>query len=166
MTAANDGKRFSETMVRFERVLPGPVDRVWRFLTETENLAWLGGGTIEPREGGAVDIAQGHIRGVVTQWRPPHVLAFTWNVMAPGEKHSAFPESYVTWELKDEGSNVRLTLTHRPILEGFESQTMMGWHTILDMLDAQLHGREASREKIMEENRVRYGVTHIKMTRD
>ncbi len=163
---SSEGKRISETMIRFERVLPGPIERVWEFLTKADNLAWIGGGSLEPREGGAVNIMQGHIRGVVTQWRPPHLLAFTWNVFSPGEKYSSFPESYVTWELKDVGGNVRLTLTHRPMLEGFEAQSMMGWHTILDMLDAQLQGRTASREKLMEENRARYGVAKIKTTRD
>src|SRR2546430_13692581 len=58
--------------VSFERVLPGPIERVWEFLTAVERLpSWFGEGTIEPREGGAVSLMGGHVRGVVTQWRPP-----------------------------------------------------------------------------------------------
>lgn len=42
--------------VRFERRLPGDVERVWSHLTDCEKLInWFGDdGTIEPREGGAV----------------------------------------------------------------------------------------------------------------
>jgi uncharacterized protein YndB with AHSA1/START domain len=159
-----DGQLHKEAMVRFERVLPGPVERVWDFLTRSEHLAWLGGGTIEPGVGGAVSIAEGHIRGVVTQWQPPRLLTYTWNVFMPGEEASRYPESYVTLELQPKGGNVLLTLTHRPILEGFEAQTMMGWHTILDMLMQQLRGESGeTREVLMERNRARYGVEAIKM---
>jgi uncharacterized protein YndB with AHSA1/START domain len=167
MGDASEGRKINETMVRFDRVLPGPITRVWDFLTRSDNLAWLGGGTIEARAGGEVSLMNGHIRGIVTQWRPPYLLAFTWNVFSPGETHSSFPESYVTFELKPEGDDVILTLTHRPMLDGFAQQSMMGWHTILDMFDAQVRGLPTpSREAVMEQNRVRYGVSNIKTTRD
>ena len=39
----DDGRIVNETMVRFERVLPGPVERVWEFLTRGEHIAeWFG----------------------------------------------------------------------------------------------------------------------------
>lgn len=163
MTSDN-GQLGTETVVRFERLLPGSIERVWAFLTSSEHLTgWLGGGTIEPRVGGAVNIADGHIRGVVTQWKPPHLLTYTWNVFNPGETASPYPESYVTFELQQRGDAVLLTLTHRPIGDGFEAQTLMGWHTILDLLSALLHGRQPEpREVIMERHRVRYGVETIK----
>ncbi len=160
----DDGRLEKETMVRFERVLPGPIERVWEFLTRSEHLAgWLGPGTIEPRQGGAVSIAGGHIRGVVTRWKPPHLLTYTWNVFNAGDSESPYPESYLTFELTPQGNDVLLTLTHRPMLEGFEAQTMMGWHTFLEMLGALLRGEKPeAREVIMERNRVRYGVETIK----
>ena len=73
--------------VRFERVLPGSAEQVWAYLTDCGKLAaWYGeDGLIEPREGGAVRLSGGHIRGVVTQWKPHRKLAYTWNVFSPGE---------------------------------------------------------------------------------
>ena len=81
-------------------------------------------------------MADGHIRGVVTQWQPPRLLAYTWNVFHPGETESPYPESYVRFELKHQGSEVLLTLSHRPVLADFGQQTLMGWHKFLEMLGA------------------------------
>lgn len=162
------GQLRPESAVRFERLLPGPVERVWEFLTRGEQVAhWFGGGgteyVIEPRPGGRVSLADGHIRGVVTQWRPPRLLAYTWNVFMPGEEESRYPESYVMFELRPEGESVLLVLTHRPISDEFSLQTMMGWHTLLEQLGQLLHGETlAPREVVMERNRVLYGVKEIK----
>ena len=147
-------------MVRFERTLPGPIDRVWEFITNTEHLpAWFGNGTIEPREGGRVTLMDGHIRGVVTRWQPPHRLSYTWNVFSPGETESSYPESYLTIELEPRGDRVQLTLTHLPVLERFEKQNAMGWHTFLDLLEAALRGDgPQSRDAYVAKNAQRYGV--------
>ncbi len=164
----DEGQLGTESMIQFERVLPGSIERVWEFLTSSEHLAgWFGGGSmrysIEPREGGAVELADGHIRGVVTQWKPPGLLAYTWNVFHPGEMESRYLESYVMFELKPHEDDVLLTLQHRPILEDFASQTMMGWHTFLDLLGALLRGEQPEeRDVVMERNRARYGVKEIK----
>ena len=112
----------------------GPIERVWAFLTDTGKLpGWFGEGNIEPRAGGAVNLMGGHVRGTVTQWRPPRRLAYTWNVFSPGDTESPYPE-YLTIALEPRGSEVALTLTHLPVLERFEQQNAMGWHTFLDML--------------------------------
>lgn len=155
-----DGHLDREAAVRFERLLPGPIERVWAHLTESQYLAgWLGGGTVEPRAGGAVNFMDGHIRGVVTQWQPPRLLILTWNVFSPGETQSQYPESYVAFRLTPEGDQVRLTLTHRPINAAFEGRTLMGWHTLLELLGAQLRGEALEpRPVVMERNRIRYGV--------
>ena len=161
------GQQRKETAVRFERRLPGPIERVWEYLTSSEHLStWFGGSgmryVIEPREGGTVSLADGHVRGLVTQWKPPRLLAYTWNVYGPGETESPFPESYVRIELKPVGRDVLLTLDHLPVFEGFEGRTMMGWHTFLDRLAALLDGREPEpREVAMERNRLRYGVESV-----
>ena len=40
------GELLDDHTVRFERILPGPVDRVWSYLTESDKRArWLCGGT-------------------------------------------------------------------------------------------------------------------------
>jgi uncharacterized protein YndB with AHSA1/START domain len=147
--------------VRFERVLPGSVEQVWAHLTEPGKLAaWYGDeGVIEPREGGAVRLSGGHIRGVVTQWKPHRKLAYTWNVFGPGEDDSAYPESYLTLKLAPRGGEVVLTLTHLPVLERFEKQNAMGWHTFLDMLGAALAGQPLEpRPAYMTRNAALYGV--------
>jgi uncharacterized protein YndB with AHSA1/START domain len=112
------GKMSTVPSVRFERCLPGPIERVWHYLTDPEKLPeWFGQGTIELREGGQVRLMDGHIRGVVTQCRPPHLLIYTWNVFSPDQEVSEYPESYLKLELEpQEDGQVLLTLTHLPVL--------------------------------------------------
>ncbi len=150
--------------VRFERVLPGPIERVWAHLTDTKLLpAWFAeDSTIEPKQGGAVSLMGGHIRGTVTQWRPPHVLTYTWNVFepdAPADAVSDYPESYLQLTLEARGGEVLLTLSHAPILERFEKQNAMGWHTFLDIVAAALRGENVGeRMTYMQKNAALYGV--------
>ena len=161
-TAQDDrGQASRVAAVRFERLLPGPVELVWAHLTQTDKLAaWYGeNGVIEPREGGRVSLMGGHIKGVVTQWKPHSRLAYTWNVFGPGEAESPYPESYLTFELTPQGDQVRLVLTHLPVLDRFEQQNMMGWHTFLDMLVATLASRPPEpRRAYMERNAAKYRV--------
>jgi uncharacterized protein YndB with AHSA1/START domain len=143
-------------MVRFERAIHASSDAIWSVLVDTQRLpGWYGEGTIERRVGGAVSLMGGHIRGTVTQWLPAKKLAYTWNVFAPGQTISDFPESYLALEL--DGS--RLTLTHLPVLEQFVKLNAVGWHTFLDMVDAAARGAPVeSRETCMTRNAERYGV--------
>ncbi len=146
--------------VRFERLLPGPIERVWEFLTDPRRLpGWFGEAEIEPRAGGVVRMMGGHVRGVVTIWNPPRRLTYTWNVFSPGEGESPYPESYVSFELQPRGDEVLLILTHVPVLKRFEKQNAMGWHTFLDMLSAAIRGDAVeAREAYMRRNAERYGV--------
>ena len=147
--------------VRFERVLPGPIEKVWAHLTDPAKLAgWYGqASSIEPANGGAVNLMDGHIRGVVTQWRPPVKLVHTWNVFSPGETVSPYPESYLSLELAPRGAEVGLTLLHLPVLDRFEPQNAMGWATFLDILADALNGREVRpRPAYMQKNAQVYGV--------
>jgi uncharacterized protein YndB with AHSA1/START domain len=156
----DDAQFKREPAVRFERILPGPIERVWEFLTDPERLPdWFGEAIIEPRAGGSVKLQGGHIRGVITQWDPPHRLTYTWNVFSGDELRSAHPESYVSFVLEPSGNDVLLTLTHLPVLERFEKQNAMGWHTFLDMLTAAAHGESPEpRKAYMQRNAARYGV--------
>ena len=141
--------------VRIERTLPGPIERVWRYLVESELRAqWLAAGEIEPRVGGRVEhvfrnsaLTQGddpapgkyaHIadearmRGTVTDFDPPRALAYSW-----GEDDGAASE--VRFELAPRGEDVHVVVTHRRI----GSRDMLlsvaaGWHTHLDILVARL----------------------------
>ncbi|MBL6940210.1 MAG: SRPBCC domain-containing protein [Alphaproteobacteria bacterium] len=150
--------------VTFTRTLPGPVEKVWAHITDTRLLpAWFGdNSTIEPRQGGRVSLMGGHIRGTVTQWQPPKKLVYTWNVFGPDDAAdavSAFPESYPTFELEARGSGVALTFTHFPILERFVPQNAMGWHTMLDIIEAVVRtGKSEERRVYTQKNAALYGV--------
>jgi uncharacterized protein YndB with AHSA1/START domain len=161
------GEVIAESAVRFVRELDAPAEKIWAFLTESTRLPeWYGEGSIEPREGGAVSLMGGHIRGVVTGWRPNQFLGYTWNVFSPGEttasnseavgqsKKSRFPVSYLEFTL--EGS--RLTLIHRPIPAAMQNQTKMGWHTMLELIAAGVKGEFPKRSDLFPKNAALYGV--------
>jgi uncharacterized protein YndB with AHSA1/START domain len=153
------GEELRLPAVRFVRRLPGTAERVWAHLTECDKLAgWYGeDGLIEPREGGAVRFLGGHIRGVVTQWKPNRRLAHTWNVFSQGETDSPYPESYLSFDLAQRDDGVELTLLHLPVLERFEKQNQMGWHTMLDILGAAVREEPIEPRKVyMERNAARY----------
>jgi uncharacterized protein YndB with AHSA1/START domain len=143
--------------LRFERVLPGPIERVWTYLTQSkERGLWLAPGDMELRVGGRLEMTwhnsdlsavheptpkqyekyEGHsMQGRVTQCDPPRLLAFTW-------PDSSGEDSEVVFELSQRGRDVLLVLTHRhpgARARGFAS----GWHIHLDILDDRLHGRPA-----------------------
>ena len=164
---SNLGKALRVPAARFERMLPGPIERMWEHLTDCTKLkGWFGEGTIEPQEGGAVTLMGGDVRGVITQWKPPRLLAYTWNVFGPQDEESPFPESYLTFELEARGDQVLLTLTHMPILERFEKQNMMGWHTFLDMVEAALSSQTPEPQEVhMKRNAERYGVDLANLAR-
>ncbi len=80
-------------------------------------------------------------------------------MFAPGEADSPYPESYLTLELVPRGSDVALTLTHLPVLERFEKQNAMGWHTFLDMVGAAVRDESIEpRGHYMKRNAAKYGV--------
>lgn len=150
--------------VTFVRRLPGPIETVWAHLTQADLLpTWYGDdGLIEPRAGGRVSLSGGHIRGVVTQWRPPTKLIYTWNVFDPADPPDAasdYPESYPSFDLRAEGDEVVLTFTHLPIPEPFVPQNAMGWHTMLDILEGKLRtGVSPDRASFFAKNASVYGV--------
>ena len=131
--------------VRFERVLSGPIERVWAYLTSPELLsAWLAGARVELYEGGRIELRIGGrdsrlapppaiVRGIVMKCRPPHLLSYTWT-----DPHT--PASFVTFELEPTGLEVRLVLTHRRLARGFLSAGAGGWHSLLGALGARLRG--------------------------
>ena len=154
------GSYIEQGTIRFVRVLPGPVERVWEYLTDGEKRGeWLAGGEMELRVGGRVELIFNHknitphdetppekykemddesrLYGTITKLNPPKLLAYTW------EEPSA-PESEVTFELQEEGEQVRLTLTHRNLGSDRDVLTGVGggWHTHLDIMVDKLNGRE------------------------
>jgi uncharacterized protein YndB with AHSA1/START domain len=159
MKVSAKGEVIPESAVRFVREFDAPGEKVWAFLTDNTRLPeWYGDGAIEPREGGKISLMAGHIRGVVTGWRPEKFLAYTWSVFQPGEEVSVWPISYLEMTLETAGNGTRLTLIHRPIPEAMHKLTMIGWHTMLDMIAAGLKGEFPSRTEVMPRNAEIYGV--------
>ncbi|HEX7118181.1 MAG TPA: SRPBCC family protein [Longimicrobiales bacterium] len=143
--------------VRIERLLPGPIERVWAYLTDGEKRAkWLAGGKSELRVGGTAEFRFHHpdispekeppakyrefggetvFYGTVTRCEPPHVLSCTWG---PGDDASE-----VTFELTPRGDDVLLVLTHRRLRSrGEMAEVAAGWHAHLGILIDRLEGRE------------------------
>lgn len=148
----------SEDTVRIERSLPGPIERVWDYLTQSDKRAtWLARGPMDMAEGGKVELtwfnstlsaqnepppeeyskSEGHsMTGRVLACDPPHLLSFTWN----GETS----ESVVTFELSQRGGRVHLVLTHsRLASRGAKLSVSGGWHAHLDILDDVLSDKPA-----------------------
>jgi uncharacterized protein YndB with AHSA1/START domain len=160
MTATEFGTVTAADTVRFDRLLPGPIERVWAFLTEPEKRAqWLAGGPMELRVGGKVELNFRHselspqsetvperfkkyeehtTHGRITRCEPPRLLSYTWG----GEPGGA---SEVSFELSPQGDKVRLVLVHRRLPDRRSMVSVAGgWHTHLGILADRLGGRAPS----------------------
>lgn len=150
--------------VRLFRLLPGPIERVWEYLTDPEKRGrWLATGPMELKVGGRVELnfnhadltphpeeitekykpscSEGgeacHSVGKVTRCEPPRLLSYTWS-----ENNGS--ESEVTFELSPEGDGVRLLLTHRKLGadRAIRVGVAAGWHAHVGILIAKLEGSE------------------------
>jgi uncharacterized protein YndB with AHSA1/START domain len=124
--------------IRFERDLPGPIERVWAYLTESDLKAtWIGATEIPSTVGGESTMTwegeDGEPGGALTIR-----TRYDWiELHAPG---GAIRDSIVRFELAIHGDGVRLTLTHRALPVDSYTTIAAGWHAHLDTLVAQLDG--------------------------
>lgn len=150
----NYGRQVAPAEIRFERLLPGPIETVWHFLVDSEKRGqWLASGPMELKVGGTVELRFRHRdlsphqapppahyremdeKGHVAQERilriePPRLLSISW------------ADSDVTFELFPVDDKVRLVLTHRRLSDRASMvQTSGGWHTHLDILVERAHSR-------------------------
>jgi len=146
------GRLAAPNTLVFQRLLPGPVGRIWRFLTEEDlRRKWLAGGRMEPEVGAAFELVwrndeltmppgvrpdgfapEARLACRITEWNPPRRLAFAWGDTA-----------HVAIDLAPAGERVLLTLTHSRIAErGMRVMLGSGWHTHLDILADRLQGSE------------------------
>lgn len=123
--------------VRFERIIDAAIDRVWRALTDVEELGgWLAHTEMELRRGGPVSIdfgEGGHVTGEVLVADGPNTLEYTWNFADESK-------SVVRFELAAQGAQTRLVLEHRLLPPDQAVGYGAGWHAHLDMLTAQITG--------------------------
>lgn len=153
------GKVLESGAVRFERILPGPIERVWEYLTVPEKRSlWLAGGEMELHVGGRVTLEFHNATlapkgepvpdwlqpytgpltnpGRITQINKPYLLGFTW-----GDAGDGSPASEVVFELKAQGSSVLMALTHRRLTSNTEGlMVSCGWHVHTGVLVAVLNG--------------------------
>lgn len=138
-----------------ERILPGPIERVWAYLVEADKRAqWFSGGTTMTAAGQSATLFFRHkdfadeptperwkemdkegFRSEVTvlAFDKPNRLAYTW---PQGDETSE-----VTFELAPEGNDVKLTLTHRRVVSTSSQVSFAsGWHSHFYALDAVLRG--------------------------
>jgi uncharacterized protein YndB with AHSA1/START domain len=125
------------TILRFERSLSHPPERVWRALTESDELRhWLPCDIIGPREEGAEvvvpfwdDVAEKHsiedpvLTGRIVTWDPHRQFAWEWD------------DELLTFDLEPTPTGTALTLVVRL---GAKSpgadQVLAGYHACLDQL--------------------------------
>lgn len=138
--------------LKIERILPGPIERVWAYLTESEmRRKWLAAGDMEMKVGAPFTFVwrneelsdppgrrpagfqeENRMQSRITELDPPRKIAFTWE--GSGD---------VSFELEPHGKEVLLTVTHRRLPDRATLLSVgPGWHAHLDILVARATGRE------------------------
>ncbi len=138
------------TTLRLQRTLPGPVERVWSYITDSElRQQWLAAGAMTLEIGATFELV----------WRNDELSS------SPSERPEGFPEESralckitelellrklsfhwpgagdVTFELEPLGDQVVLTVTHRQLPNRHMSVMVgAGWHMHSDILLARASG--------------------------
>lgn len=152
-TVSAYGELIEPATVRIQRLLPGPIERVWSYLTDSDLRGkWLATGDMPEQPGAAVELvwrnddlsgrneqrpdgvpAERRMACEVIRAEPPRLLVLGWGASG----------SEVTFELTPKGSEVLLTLTHRRLPDrGNLLGVSAGWHAHLDILVGVLRGGE------------------------
>jgi uncharacterized protein YndB with AHSA1/START domain len=153
-TATRDayGTLIEPATLKIQRLLPGPIERIWAYLTESDQRRkWLAAGKMEMKVGAPFEFVwrnheltdppgerpagfgeEHRMQSRITELDPPRKLSFAWE--GSGD---------VSIELEAKGKDVLLTLVHRRL----PSRLMMlgvsaGWHMHLDVLVARARGEE------------------------
>lgn len=145
------------TVLEIYRDLPGPIERVWDYLTKSElRQTWICAGSVSAEIGGPIEFSFDHTRlskhempeeqaetgedqmvGIIRVYEPPHKLAFSW----PSGAGEAPTEVVIRLTKTEHG--VRLHLRHEKLHRNdYKSGASAGWHTHLDILSDLLHGRD------------------------
>jgi uncharacterized protein YndB with AHSA1/START domain len=146
------GALIEPTTLKIERLLPGPIERIWAYLTDSElRRKWLAAGAMEMKVGSPVELTwrndelndppsarpdgfpeQHSMQSRITELDPMRKLSIAWNNSGD-----------VTFELEPKGKGVLLTVIHRRLPD---RSTMLkvsaGWHMHLDVLVARANGNE------------------------
>lgn len=136
--------------LKIQRFLPGPIERVWAYLTESDlRRQWLAAGEMELKVGAPFAFtwrndeltdppgkrpdgfgAEHTMQSRIVELEPQRKLAFEWS---NGGK--------VSIELQPHGDEVLLTVIHDRLPERPSRVNIgAGWHSHLDQLAARLSG--------------------------
>jgi len=135
-----------------QRLLPGPIERVWAYLTDSKlRRKWLAAGEMEMEVGARFELVwrndeltdppgqrppgfgeERRMQSRITELDPPRKLAIAWE--GSGD---------VSFELEPKGNEVLLTLIHRRLPNRANLLGVgAGWHMHLDVLVARVTGKE------------------------
>ena len=138
-------------VLRMQRRLPGPIERVWSYLTDSDlRRQWLASGTMPLQPGASFELvwrndelsaspaerpdgfpAESRATCEFVELDPPRRMRYRW----PGVGE-------VSFELEPLGNEVMLTLTHRQLSgERLVLNVCAGWHAHLALLVALLEGQ-------------------------
>jgi uncharacterized protein YndB with AHSA1/START domain len=144
------GELIEPTTLKIQRLLPGPIERIWAYLTDGElRRKWLAAGQMEMKAGAPFELVwrngelsdppgarpadfpeEHRMQSRITELDPPRRLSIAWNNSGD-----------VTFELEPKGEGVLLTVIHRRLPD---RSTMLkvsaGWHMHLDVLVARASG--------------------------
>ena len=146
------GALIEPATLKIQRRLPGPIERVWAYLTESDlRRQWLAAGEMEMKLGAAVELVwrnaelnnppsqrppgaseEHRMECRITELDPPRKLAISWG-----------RSGGVSFALEPAGDAVLLTLIHRRLPDRATLlKVSAGWHMHLDVLAARASGRE------------------------
>lgn len=154
MTEANShddyGMLTAPDTLRIQRLLPGPIERVWAYLIDSDlRRRWLAAGDMEPKVGAPVELVwrndeltdppgqrptdatgggENRMQSQVLELEPLRRLAIAWGAAAS-----------VCFELEQQANQVLLTVVHRKIPDRSSLLNVgPGWHAHLGVLAAVL----------------------------
>jgi len=172
------GEVLEDGTLRFVRILPGPIGRVWSFLVDPDKRAkWLCGGgapaapgtkfefhfqhqNLTPHDDPFPEAYKAMESGVSYQVEvlanePPNLLRLLW----PNEEGGDGSE--VTFRLSEQGDKVKLELLQKRVPSADQLfGASAGWHVHFGILEARLEGDDpwpfwAAHEKYVDEYKKR-----------
>ncbi len=148
----------------FKRLLPGPIERVWDYITNPEKtVLWMGSGKFDLKVGGLCEwhcdyafnlepeIRKRHngvipvIYGRVLELDPPRLFKLTWDYSGCPNTSQDGSGSAIQFELIPQGSEVLMILTHSGMPNNNDVRAALaGWHVHIDILSDKLSDRPSA----------------------
>jgi uncharacterized protein YndB with AHSA1/START domain len=146
------GELIEPATLKIQRILPGPIERVWAYLTESDlRRQWFAAGHMEMKVGAPFELVwrndeltnppgqrpagfsgEHKMQSRIIEVDPPRKLVFAFGNSGD-----------VSFELEPKGNNVLFTVIHRRLPDrGTIMKVGPGWHMHLDVLVACMTGKK------------------------